>query len=329
MKTLLLKKGDVRQLLRMEDVIAAVEEGYKAYCSGQVIQPGIVSVELPEQNGEMDIKAGYSKSKGMITVKCASGFYDNQRLSALPNSMSSVLLFEGSTGFPLCIMDGSLITGCRTGAAGAVSARLLARKDSRIIAVIGTGEQARMQVRALKKVRDFERIQVWGRTPAHAAAYRDEMEPELKCTVSVCSAPETAVSNADIIITATPGREPLVKRKWVAPGTHIIAVGADMEGKQELEATLFIGAKIVADHRNQCISRGEIQNPLRQGLISEESIFCEIGEILLGRKQGRTSNAEITIFDTTGMAVQDTMTAANIYERALASGLGSYYDFME
>ncbi len=329
MKTLLLNKSEVIKLLNMSDVISSVEEGYKAYSSGQVIQPDIVSIEIPECNGEMDIKAGFSQSTKMISVKCASGFYHNQRTSDLPNSQSTVLLFDGSTGFPLCIMDGSLITGYRTGAAGAVSAKLLARKDSKTIAVIGTGEQARMQIRALKTVLDFDKIYIFGRSTDQLAAYRLEILQEIKCEVSIADKLEDAVKNADIIITTTPSKSPIIKKEWVLPGTHIIAVGADMEGKQELDPPLFDGSKIVVDNLNQCITRGETQNPLKSGVIKKEDIHCEIGQILLGQKSGRENKSEITIFDTTGMAVQDNETAAKIYERALALKLGTYYDFME
>ena len=326
MKTLLLKKSEVIKLLNMKDVIHSVEEGYRAFSLGQVIQPDIVSVELPEQNGEMDIKAGYSKSTKLISVKCASGFYDNQKKSDLPNSLSTVLLFDGSTGYPLCIMDGSLITGYRTSAAGAVSAKILARKDSKTVAVIGTGEQSRMQMRALKCVLDFEKIQVWGRSKNQMDTYKLEMEDELNCVVEISETAREAVNNADIIITTTPSKTPIIKREWVRPGTHIIAVGADMEGKQELDESMFDGAKIVVDNISQCITRGETQNPLKYGIIKKEDIHCEIGLILLGQKSGRENNSELTIFDTTGMAVQDNVTAAKIYERALALGLGSYYD---
>ena len=329
METLLLKKEEVRSLLKIEAVIASVEEGYKAYSTGKTIQPQIVSIELPEQNGEMDIKAGYSRNTGMISVKCASGFYDNQDKGTFPNSMSTVLLFNGDTGFPVCIMDGSLITGIRTGAAGAVSARLLARKDSKTAAVIGTGEQARMQILALKAVMDIKTVRIFGRSHEKMEAYQKEMSAQTDCLIELCSTPEDAVKYADIIITATPSKSPIVKREWVRPGTHIIAVGADMEGKQELEASLFQNARIVVDHIDQCITRGETQNPLRFGLIEETDIDCEIGQILLGSKKGRIDDQEITIFDMTGMAVQDNITAAKIYERALAFGIGTYYDFME
>lgn len=329
MKTLLLKKSDVLKLLDIKEVIASVEEGYKAYCSGQVTQPDIVSVEIPEHNGEMDIKSGYSKNTQIISVKCASGFYDNQKKTELPNSMSTVLLFDGSTGFPLCIMDGSLITGYRTGAAGAVSARVLARKDAKDVAVIGTGEQARMQILALNAVLPVERILVWGRSAEQLSVYRREMEEAVGCKVEICAEPEAAVKTADIIITTTPSKTPIVKKEWIRPGSHIIAVGADMEGKQELDAAIFQGAKVVVDNRSQCMTRGETQNPLKQEIISQEEIHCEIGEILLGRKPGRENDAEITIFDATGMAVQDNVTAAKIYERAIALKLGKYYDFME
>jgi len=329
LKTLLLKKSEVMQLLGMKDVIESVEEGYKAFCSGQVLQPDIVSIEIPESNGEMDIKAGYSKNSKMISVKCASGFYDNQKTSDLPNSLSTVLLFDGSTGFPLCVMDGSLITGFRTGAAGAVSAKLLARKDSKTAAVIGTGEQARMQLRALRCVLPVENVFVWGRSKDQLLSYQKEMKEELKCNVEICRTPEAAVKNADVIITTTPSKAPVIRKEWIPKGAHIIAVGADMEGKQELDAAIFQNAKIVCDNIIQCITRGETQNPINLGVIDKSAIYCEIGEILLGQKPGRENENEITIFDTTGMAIQDNVTAAKIYERAIALKLGQYYDFME
>ena len=166
-----------------------------------------------------------------------------------------------------------------------------------------------------------------GKIPA--ASYLSDMENELDCRLSAVDSPELAVRNADIIITTTPGKTPIIKKDWVRPGTHIIAVGADMEGKQELDTALFQQAKIVVDNLEQCIARGEVQNPLRQGIIRRGDIHCEIGEILLGYKPGRVNETEITIFDTTGMAVQDNVTASKIYERALANQLGEYYDFME
>ncbi len=329
LETLLLNESEVKSLLNIKDVIASVEDAYTAYCSGQVLQPDIISIELPEFHGEMDIKAGYSRSSGMISVKCASGFYRNQKSANLPNSMSTVLLFDGDTGFPRCVMNGGPITAYRTGAAGAVSAKLLARNDSSSVAVIGTGEQARMQVRALKEVVELKKIMVWGRSAGQVSAYRNEMETELRCQAEACDTPEEAVKKADIIVTATPGKAAIVRREWVRQGTHIIAVGADMEGKQELDPSLFAGAKLVVDNQSQCITRGETQNPLRQGVIRTEDIYCELGQILLGKKPGRENDKEITIFDTTGMAVQDNVTAVKIYKEALARRLGRYYDFIK
>lgn len=327
MKTLLLNQNDVRLLLDPDEVIAAVEAAYIACSSGQTVQPSIVSIEIPEYSGEMDVKASYTRSTGIISVKCASGFYENQKNAALPNSMSTLLLFDGTTGFPLCILDAGLITGWRTGAAGAISARLLARADSKTAAIIGTGEQARMQLRALKTVIDLHEVRLWGRSLEQMNAYREEMSQEIDCDIHLCSSPEEAVREADIIVTTTPSSHPLIRQDWVSPGAHIIAVGADMEGKQELDPMLFRDARIVVDSLSQCKIRGEVQNPLRLGIIKEACVHGEIGQILLGKISGREKDSEITIFDLTGMAVQDNVTAAKIYQRALALKLGTYYDF--
>lgn len=329
MKTLLLNRDDVQCLLSPEEVIAAVKSSYIAYSGGQTIQPSIVSIEIPQYCGEMDVKASYSRNTEVISVKCASGFYENKKNGGLPNSMSTLLLFDGTTGFPLCILDASLITGWRTGAAGAISASLLARADSRTAAIIGTGDQARMQLRALKTVIDLHEIRLWGRSSEQMHAYWGEMAKEMGCDIHLCPSPEEAVREADIIVTTTPSSAPLIRQDWVSPGTHIIAVGADMEGKQELDPMLFQGAKIVVDSLSQCRVRGEIQNPLHLGIISEERIHGEIGQILAGEKAGREKDSEITIFDLTGMAVQDNFTAAKIYQRALALKRGTYYDFIK
>lgn len=329
MKTLLLKRKDVSSLITPDMAISAVEESYMAYSRGDTIQPPIVSIELPERNGEMDVKAGYSNTTKVISVKCASGFYDNRISSEFPNSMSTLMLFDGNTGFPLCMMDAGAVTGWRTGAAGAVSAKLLARKNAKTAAIIGTGDQARMQLLALTSVAEIESMSLWGRSQDQMRLYLEEMCNKVTCRITLADTPQSAVMDADIVITTTPASEILIKRDWIRPGTHIIAVGADMEGKQELDPLLFKGAKVVVDHLEQCSLRGELQNPLGQGVIRREEIHCEIGHILLGNKTGRETKDEITIFDMTGMAIQDNVTALKIYQSALDLGLGTYYDFME
>ena len=327
MKTLLLGSSDVRQLLTMPNVIDAVREGYLAFQRGEVQQPDIVSVTVDEYNGETDIKSCLNRLNRRISVKVASGFYNNGKTNDLPTMIGTVQLFDAATGALLCIMDGGLITGIRTGAAGAVSCEYLARDDSETVCVIGCGGQARMQVYALSHVRHIKNIRVFGPHAAGLPKYKADVEREIGADVTVCDTVESALRGADIVITTTPSREFLVPSGLITAGTHIVAVGADMPGKNELDPEIFRGAKVVCDSISQCVSRGETRNALQAGVITEGDIYAEIGEIVVGSKAGRTGD-EVTIFDTTGMAVQDNVVAARVYELALERGLGTYFEFI-
>lgn len=328
MKTLLLSKTDIEQILELDAVIEAVEDGYRAFEEKRVVQPDIVSIEIPQNQGEFDFKAAYSKDTEMVTIKSASGFWNNQKELSIPNSLSTLQIFDGKSGALLCVMDASLITGYRTGAAGAISSKYLARQEASTVRLIGAGSQSRMQLRALCKVRKMKEVYVWSLSESELEPFKKEMERELAIPVCICRSPQQAVENADIIITVTPSKNPIVKAEWIRPGTHIVAVGADMEGKQELDAEIFRRAKIVNDSILQCINRGETQNPIRKGIITQQGVYGEIGEIITGKKPGRENEWEITLFDTTGMAIQDNVTAAKLFGLAVEKKLGTYFEFI-
>lgn len=328
MKTLLLSLNDVEKCLSLDGVINAVEEGYMAFQKNQLDQPAIQSMEMPAHNGETDIKSCYNEGNEAISVKIVSGFYNNGKVNELPTMIGTVLLYDGTTGVPLCIMDGSLITGVRTGAAGAVSCKYLARKNSKIAAVLGTGGQARMQIYAICRVLKLEEIRVYGRSPKALMEYKGDIEHETGVKVTVCSTPEEAMRGADIAVSTTPSKVPMVDESAIRKGMHIIAVGADMAGKNEWDPGIFRDAKVICDSTCQCLSRGETRNAVEARVIEDSDIFGEIGEIILGTKPGRESDEEITIFDTTGMGVQDNVTALNVYETAKKLGLGQYFEFM-
>ena len=329
MKTLLLSMDDVKKVMTIEDVIGAVKDGYLAFEQGKVQQPDILSIEMPENGGETDIKCCYNELNERISVKIASGFYDNGKNNTLPTMIGTIQLFDGKTGAPLCIMDGSLITGCRTGAAGAISSDYLARKDAKTVCVIGGGGQARMQVYCLCHVRHIEKIQLFSQYPAETALYKENVERLTGVPVCICKTLEDAFKDADIVISTTPSRQYIVPAKLVRSGTHIVAVGADMAGKNEWDPEVFRGAKIVNDSIAQCVSRGETRNALLAGVITEADIYGEIGELIAGKKLGRASDEELTIFDTTGMAIQDNVTAVKVYELAKEQGLGTWFEFLK
>jgi len=226
-------------------------------------------------------------------------------------------------------MDGSLITGLRTGAAGAVSVKALARKNSRIVTSIGTGNQARTQIRAIREVMTIEVIHAWDHHPHTLAQFKADIEREFSIPVVAARSKRDAVERADILITTTRGKGSLVEAAWIQAGTHLVAIGTDTQGKQELAPEIFRDAKIVNDSIAQCIESGETWHPLSRNLISKDDIHAEIGEILLGKKAGRESDEEITIFDSTGMAIQDNTTSYLIYRNAVASNVGSTFEFFQ
>ena len=328
MKTLLLNKENVGGLIAMKDVIAAVEEAYRAFSGGQVEQPDYIGIDLPHPRGEIDFKLGYYQANEMISMKASSGgFPHNPAEYGLPTNMGTILLFDARTCALACVMDGSLITGLRTGAAGAVSVKALARKDAKTVTAIGTGIQARLQIRAISEVMDIETIHAWDNNPDTLAKYKADIEREFGIPVVMAASKEAAVRQADILVTTTRGKGSLVEADWVKPGTHIVAIGTDQRGKQELEPAIFRNAKIVNDSIAQCVTKGETWHPLDAGIITMDDIHGEIGEILLGKKPGREHDDEITIFDSTGMAIQDNTTASRIYRNALERGVGTFFEF--
>ncbi len=330
METLLLNKEEVGSLIDLDTVREAVEAGYRSFNCGQVVQPNFMAVALPGTHQGIDFKGGLDMGSGYITLKGSSGGYDNNPKLGLPTGMNTVMLFEASTCALKCIMDGTFITGYRTGAAGAISVKYLARPDAEKLCVIGAGNQARRQLAAMMRVRKLTEVRAWDALPEFLDRYVREMSAETGLKIRKCETAEEAVRGADIVVTTTRGRSgPIVKKEWVQLGTHIAAIGADMPGKQELDADIFAEAKVVCDSINLCVESGETQNAVKAGILRPEDIYAEIGEIILGKKPGRENSDEVTIFDSVGMAIQDIVTAAMLYKRACEKGLGTRYEFFK
>jgi alanine dehydrogenase len=330
METLLLNKDEIGSLIDLDAVLEAVESGYKSFSSGRVVQPDFMSVELPGSHACIDFKGGLDLDGGYITIKSSAGGYKRNPELGLPTGMNTVMLFEASTGALKCVMDGTWITGCRTAAAGAISVKYLSREDAKTLCIIGAGNQARRQLRAIIRVRDFSEVHVWNASSEALDEYVREMSEETGLDIRKCETAEDAVRAADVIVTTTRAhRGPIVKKDWLKPGAHIVAIGSDMPGKQELSADVFEEAKVVNDSVELCVKYGDTQHAVKEGIIKPEDIHAEIGEILLGKKAGRENPDEITIFDSVGMAIQDTVTVAMLYKAALDKGLGTPYEFFK
>ena len=320
MDTLILNMKEVESLLSIEDTVEAVKAGYMAFNRGQVDMPPIVSIMVDKYNGEMDFKMGYSMPGNVIGIKMAGGYWDNPKNYGLPSGLAMICLFDAANGAPICILDGTLITGYRTAAAGAIGAMCLARKDSENVSVFGTGAQARLQVLALSRYFNIRTVRVYGIEGVEK--YISDMEKQLPNVKFIAATTKEAAENADIIVTVTASHKAMVMDEWVKPGTHINAIGCDMEGKQELDPAIFKRAKIVNDSRMECKKRGDTQHPFKAGYITDDDIHAEIGQILSGDKAGRENDDEITIFDATGLSVQDINTSLVVYKRAIEKKIG-------
>lgn len=326
MRLLAISGSDILKALTLETTIAKVAEGYAALYRGEVEVPPIQHLSNPEVKGEMDVKSALiRKGAAYADVKVATGFFAN-RDRGLPTGYATIILLDGSTGFPLALMDGDLITNWRTGAAAAVATSCLSRPESEAVGLVGSGVIAGMALRAIVKVRPIKRAKVWAPPEDMRSEFARSLTAELGLPVTAVGSAAEAVAEADVVVTATPSRQPLVTPEMIRPGTHINAIGADGPGKQELDARLTAGAKLVVDRLAQCRVAGELQHALRLGLMKEEDVYAEIGEIVAGAKPGRTDPREITVFDATGVAVQDIMAASLVYEEAKRRNFGVWID---
>jgi alanine dehydrogenase len=261
----------------------------------------------------------------IAAVKVVNVHPENKEKYGLPTVMATIILMDPKSGFPLAIMGGTTITNMRTGAAGGIAAKYLARRDSRVVGFIGAGAQARTQLMGLLEVfGSFEEVRVWSRSVESRVKFRDEMMVKYgdKCRIISVDRAEDAVRGADIVVTTTPSRAPIVMGDWVRPGMHFNCIGADVPGKEELDPSILKRAKIVVDDWEQASHSGEINVPLSKGLLSKSDVWAEIGEVVAGKKAGRVSDGEITVFVSTGLAIQDAVTADLTYRRALEKGIG-------
>ncbi|MHA1949234.1 MAG: ornithine cyclodeaminase family protein [Candidatus Thorarchaeota archaeon] len=322
--TIILTQSEVKECLSMKDAIEAVKTAYSAFAKGRVQMPAVQHLDVHKHNGEVDVKSGFVEDFGMIGTKIASGFYDNVK-KGYPPGIAVIVLLDLETSMPLAIMDGTHITAYRTGAAGAVAAQVLARKDSKNVGILGAGTQGRMQLLALQEIFDIQNVKIWDIERGLAKKY----EKDMSINVDVVKDPEDVVLDADIVVTATPSRKALIGVSSILDGLHINAIGADGPGKQELDPAIMTRAtKIVVDSLAQCRKIGEIQHALGMGLITESTIHAEIGEILNGDKTGRESDDEITVFDSTGLSAQDIAAAKIVYDSAKQKGLGRKFSLL-
>ena len=326
--TLLLSRSEVAGLLTIEEYIAAVERVFRLHGEGKTQPPGILGVHA--HDGGFHIKAGVLElDRSFFVAKINANFPQNAHRFGLPLIQGVVFLADAQNGYPLAIMDSMEITIRRTGAATAVAAKYLARPDSKSVLVCGCGNQGRVSVQALSRIFSLEHVYAYDIDDGQAQLFANEVSAELKIAVETTSDLAEAMKRSDICVTCTPSTRFFLKQEHTQPGTFVAAVGADSETKQELEPALLADNKTVVDIVDQCASIGELNHAIHAHLMSKQDVHAELGEVVAGTKPGRTSADEIIIFDSTGMALQDVITAAALYKNALDKGIGRIVDLAQ
>jgi len=311
-KVVMLSDQDISKVLTMDDALEVVERSFKIEAEGGAIMPPKIYLDLPMYKG--DFRAMPAYIDGSAGIKWVSVYPDNYK-SGLPTVAAVLLLCDPNNGLPLALMDGTFITGLRTGAAGGIAVKYLARRNSSVVGIIGAGTQARTQLVAINKVLSkIEDVKVFSIPADTSYIYAEQMKKQLNLNIHSVETIEEA-ADADIVITTTPSRQPILMKKHIKPGTHINAIGADAEGKQELDPEILKVSKIVIDNLEQSCHSGEINVPLSKSQLTIEDLHGTVGEVIANMKPGRENDDEITVFDSTGLAIQDMICAKLVYEK--------------
>ncbi len=326
MDILVLTQADVEALLPVDECLAVMEQAFAALARGQVVQPMRVMVRPPDGRGLMLAMPAHMTPEG------AAPFYglkavlvhEGNRALEKETHQGAVLLFSGETGEPLAVMNAAAITARRTAAVSALATRLLARADAGDLAIVGTGVQARSHLAGMSAVRQLRRVRVAGRTPEHVEQFVADCAPGAPYPVEAAESVEAAVRGADLIVTATSAREPVLRREWIAPGAHLNAVGAFTPTTREVDQATVAAARVFVDQREAALREaGDLLLPMQAGAFGPEHIQAELSELVSGQKPGRAAPDEITLFKSLGLPVEDAAAADYVYRQAVEHGVGT------
>lgn len=319
-----LAEPELRACVKLDlAAVAVVEEAFRALAAGGVVMPPILSMEIAETHGEVDVKTAYIAGLDGFAIKVSPGFFDNPKLG-LPSLNGLMIVLSAKTGLvEALLLDNGYLTDIRTAAAGAVAAKHLAPPEVDTAGVLGAGAQARLQMAAAHLVRPFSRVLVWARDPAKAEACARDIGEATGATATVAATPAEVLRDSQLVVTTTPARQPILMADWLHPGLHITAMGADQAGKNEIDPLALAKADLyVCDRLSQCEALGELRAARAAGCLLDADP-PELGEIIDGRRPGRSSPQAITICDLTGTGVQDTAIATFALAAARRAGVGT------
>ena len=324
---LLLSESDIRHLISMDDLIEVMQTALIEYSRGRVEQPLRTVLDVKGSTAShghafFGVMPAHIPKSGALGTKLVTVFASNIAVG-LPSHLATIVLLDETTGALLAVMDGRFITEARTAAVSAVSTRLLAREDAPVMAILGSGVQARSHLLAIARVRTITEVRVWSPSASRRRAFVDELQPSTAARLVSVDSAEAAVRGATIVVLATAAREPVVEDGWIADGTHIAAVGACRPDQREMDPRLVARARTFVDSRTGALAEaGDIVLAMREGCIDASHIAGELGELAAGDVAGRTARSEVTLFKSLGMAVEDVAAAHLAYVRAAERGLG-------
>lgn len=319
---LLLSEADVRSLLPMSDLIAAMERALVEFSAARVQQPLRTVLEVGAQKAFFGVMPAFVPADQALGTKLVTVFHENRRLG-LTSHLATILLFDPETGALDAVVDGRYITEARTAAVSAVSAKLLAARDASTLALIGSGVQARSHLEALALVRPLREVRVWSPTAANREAFVTEMQPHVTARLVAAASAREAVTGADVVALVSSAREPVVRSEWIADGAHVCAVGACRPDQREMDTALVARARLIVDSRVAALAEaGDIVIPLKEGAIDASHIGGELGAVAAGAVEGRRRAGEVTVFKSLGLAVEDVVAAHLALVRAAERGLG-------
>ena len=320
---LLLSEKQVQGLIDIDELIAALEQAHIQYSTGNAVMPVRLVVPLPQIDGRITSMPGYLNQDKALGMKVVTYFQNNPKQN-LPAILATIMLFSAETGKMIAAMDGSYITAIRTACASAMATKVLANPQTPVLGILGAGVQARAHIQALARVRKLEKIKLYSPSGASAAALKQEMAPQVQATIEATKSPDEAVRNADLVVTVTTAKEPILNMDWLKPGVHINAVGSHRPDMREIDGATLARAKVVVDSQEAIMAEcGDILLAIKEGSIAKEKIHGEIGEVLAGTKAGREHGDEVTLYKSVGIAIQDVATANLVYHKALKQEVGT------